>query len=259
MVIFLISASSFKLVYDTYFIDAQKDDIRAQISSGADQAFNYLFIFEMVTKLIALGLIMDEGSYLRDNWNRMDFFIVCSSIVDMLLEGRDLAALKILRMLRTLRPLRFLTHNVGLKLIVNALIGSISGISNVMLVVAVVYLIFAILFINFYAGKFFYCSIDPYILHSEPECLFAGGSWELYDHNFDNAKSGWITLFIVASLEGWPDIFIQAVESVGIDEGPALGQNTTTALVLFILFIFVGSFFFLNFFIGVLFMKFNKA
>jgi hypothetical protein len=26
-------------------------------------------------------------------------------------------------------------------------------------------LIFAILFVNFYAGKFFYCSIDPYILH----------------------------------------------------------------------------------------------
>jgi hypothetical protein len=130
-----------------------------------DTAFNYLFIFEMATKLLALGLIMDEGSYLRDNWNRLDFFIVTSSIVDMSLTGSDLAVLKILRMLRTLRPLRFLTHNVGLKLIVNALIGSISGITNVMLVVAVVYLIFAILFVNFYARKFFYCSIDPYILH----------------------------------------------------------------------------------------------
>jgi hypothetical protein len=102
-----------------------------------------------------------------------------------------------------------LTHNVGLKLIVNALIGSISGITNVLMVVAVVYLIFAILFVNFYSGKFFYCSIDTYVLHEELECLYAGGKWELYDHNFDKAiPSGWITLFIVASLEGWPDIMI---------------------------------------------------
>jgi hypothetical protein len=80
-----------------------------------------------------------------------------------------------------------------------------------------------------------------------------------YDHNFDNAGNGWLTLFIVASLEGWPDIFVQAVQSVEIDEGPAEGKSPIQALFLFIIFIFVGSFFFLNFFIGVLFMKFNKA
>jgi len=69
-------------------------------------------------------------------------------------------------MLRTLRPLRFLTHNVGMRLIVNALIGSIGGISNVMLVVSVVILIFAILFVNLYKGKFFFCSLDMYVLHT---------------------------------------------------------------------------------------------
>jgi hypothetical protein len=120
----------------------------------------------MGTKLIAMGLIMDEGSYLRDTWNQMDFFIVTSSIFDMLLQGKDLKVLKILRMLRTLRPLRFLTHNVGLKMIVNALIGSVSGIINVLLVIAVVLLIFAIIGVNLYSGKFFYCSLEPYVLHT---------------------------------------------------------------------------------------------
>jgi hypothetical protein len=69
-------------------------------------------------------------------------------------------------MLRTLRPLRFLTHNVGMRLIVNALLGSVGGISNVMLVVGVVILIFAILFVSLYKGKFFFCTIDTYILHT---------------------------------------------------------------------------------------------
>jgi hypothetical protein len=38
----------------------------------------------MSIKLVALGLIMDDGSYLRDNWNRLDFFIVQSSIVEIM-------------------------------------------------------------------------------------------------------------------------------------------------------------------------------
>jgi hypothetical protein len=138
----------------------------------------------------------------------MDFFIVMASIFDMSLSGFNLEVLKILRMLRVLRPLRFLTHNVGLKLIVNALIGSLSGIANVLIVVAVVYLIFAIMGVNFYAGKFFYCSLDTYVLHTREACEYAGGDWEFWDHNFDNVGRGWLTMFIVASLEGWPDIMI---------------------------------------------------
>jgi len=64
----------------------------------------------------------------------------------------------------------FLTHNIGMKLIVNALLGSVGGITNVLLVVAVVFLIFAILFVNLYKGRFFYCSLDPYILHTAKDC-----------------------------------------------------------------------------------------
>jgi len=57
-------------------------------------------------------------------------------------------------MLRALRPLRFLTHNIELKLIVNALIGSLGGIFNVLIVVAVVFLIYAIFGVSLYSGKF---------------------------------------------------------------------------------------------------------
>jgi hypothetical protein len=166
VVIILITLSSLKLAFDTFFINETEEDLRFWISYYTDLVFNYLFIFEMTCKLVAMGMLMDENSYLRDNWNQMDFFIVTASIFDMALAGLDVGALKILRMLRTLRPLRFLTHNIGMKLIVNALIGSVGGISNVFLVLAMVYLIFAILFVNLYKGTFFYCSIDTYVLHT---------------------------------------------------------------------------------------------
>ena len=166
IVIILITLSSLKLAFDTFYINETEEDLRFWISQYTDLVFNYLFIFEMTCKLVAMGMLMDENSYLRDNWNQMDFFIVTASIFDMALAGLDVGALKILRMLRTLRPLRFLTHNIGMKLIVNALIGSVGGISNVFLVLAMVYLIFAILFVNLYKGTFFYCSIDTYVLHT---------------------------------------------------------------------------------------------
>ena len=120
----------------------------------------------MMVKLISLGLCMDNGSYLRDEWNGLDFFIVVSSMFDMALSNLDIPVIKILRIIRTLRPLRFITHNIAMKMIVKALLESLGGIFNVLLVVAMVFLIFAIIGINFYAGKFFYCSIDKYILHT---------------------------------------------------------------------------------------------
>lgn len=127
-----------------------------------DAFFNWAFIFEMVFKLIALGLIMDEGSYLRDSWNILDFFIVSSSILDMLLRDITIPVIKILRMLRVLRPLRFISHNVAMKMLVAALLESVGSIFNVLIVVAVVYLIFAIMGVNFFGGNFFYCTIDTY-------------------------------------------------------------------------------------------------
>ena len=162
----------------------------------------------MMVKLISLGLCMDNGSYLRDEWNGLDFFIVVSSMFDMALSNLDIPVIKILRILRTLRPLRFITHNIAMKMIVKALLESLGGILNVLLVVAMVFLIFAIIGINFYAGKFFYCSIDKYILHTEVECEFAGGKWKVHDHNFDDVMRGFITLYVVSSLEGWPDIML---------------------------------------------------
>lgn len=176
----------------------------------------------------------------------------------MALAGFDLPFIRVLRMLRVLRPLRFISRNIGLKMIVVALLESVGHIFNVAIVISMVYLVFAILGVNFMMGQMFYCSIDPYVLHTEPECLLAGGSWNRYDHNFDNVPQAYISLFVVSSLEGWPDVAIQALDTTKVDEGPKF-QETTVNMLYFIIFILIGSFFLLNFFIGVLQLKFNQA
>lgn len=253
----LILLSSAKLATDT-FNDRIESQLVLDALDGVDQFFNYAFICEMSVKVIAMGLVMDAGSYLEDSWNQLDFFIVVSSIADMSLQGFELPFIRILRMLRVLRPLRFISRNVGLRMIVVALLDSVSHIFNVLIVLAMVYLVFAILGVNFMMGHFFYCSIDPYVLHTEQECLIAGGSWERYDHNFDNVFQAYISLFVVSSLEGWPDICTQALDMTGLDRGPEF-EAAPIMMVYFVAFILIGSFFLLNFFIGVLFLKFNQA
>lgn len=109
---FLIALNSLKLAVDTYFLNSKDDDIETVISAYVDYFFNWSFFIECCFKIVRLGFAMDRGSYIRDGWNQLDFFIVATSMIDMALTGLvDVGFFKILRMLRILRPLRVISHN----------------------------------------------------------------------------------------------------------------------------------------------------
>ena len=66
------------------------------------------------------------------------------------------------------------------------------------------------------------------------------------------------TLFIVSSLEGWPEIMYHGVDSTDIGTGPQ--QDATPAMAYyFVIFIFIGAFFFVNLFVGVMFLNYKEA
>ncbi len=129
-----------------------------------DAIFNILFLLEEVFKICALGFILDEGSYLRDNWNRIDIIIVFCSIFDFQNlftkyvgngdSTSSLQFLKVFRLLRTLRPLRFISYNMQLKLIITSLFESILSICISLFIVIVIFYIFSIVGISIYY-KFF--------------------------------------------------------------------------------------------------------
>jgi len=89
-----------------------------------DYGMTAIFTLEMITKMIAFGLIINgKESYLRVGWNILDFFIVMSSLASLSPgTGANLKVLKTLRILRVLRPLRMVSHNRGLKISITALI-----------------------------------------------------------------------------------------------------------------------------------------
>lgn len=66
---FLIAFSSSQLAFETYIQDLDKDDIVVRTNAIIGEVFTYLFLLEFLIKLIALGFVMDDGSYLRESWN----------------------------------------------------------------------------------------------------------------------------------------------------------------------------------------------
>jgi len=45
--------------------------------------------------------------------------------------------------------------------------------------------------------------------------------WKTYDYNFDHVGHGLVTLFIVGTAEGWPDIMYASIDGDDASVGPS--------------------------------------
>ena len=110
-----------------------------------DWVISILFGFELLFKVISLGLVNHEGAYLRDGWNVLDCIIVIISFLSLSITGaKAVKALRSLRALRALKPLRVVRRYPGLRLVVNAIFRAMPRIANVILVTMLFFVIFAI-------------------------------------------------------------------------------------------------------------------
>jgi len=66
-----------------------------------------------------------------------------------------------------------------------------------------------------------------------------------------------MTFFEISTLEMWPGIMYNAIDSVGLDQVAKRDNNQFISL-LFIIFIFFTTFFIMNLFISVIVDKFNE-
>ena len=96
IVITVIILSSLKLVIETYETEYWSNST-LNIFLGFDYVFNGLFIIEATIKIVWLGFVIMEKSYLRDSWSQLDFFIVACSIIDMSFTNVQITIIKVLR------------------------------------------------------------------------------------------------------------------------------------------------------------------
>ncbi|XP_054848480.1 sodium channel protein type 4 subunit alpha [Eublepharis macularius] len=264
-IIFMILLSSGALAFEDIYIE-RRQTIRT-ILEYADKVFSYVFVIEMLLKWVAYGFKV----YFTNAWCWLDFLIVDVSLISLTanwLGYSELGAIKSLRTLRALRPLRALSRFEGMRVVVNALLGAIPSIMNVLLVCLIFWLIFSIMGVNLFAGKYYRCIntttdelFDISVVNNKSECMALNYTnqirWVNVKVNFDNVGLGYLSLLQVATFKGWMDIMYAAVDSRELEEQPQYEVNIYMYLY-FVIFIIFGAFFTLNLFIGVIIDNFNQ-
>ncbi|XP_074018778.1 sodium channel protein type 4 subunit alpha [Numenius arquata] len=264
-IVFMILLSSGALAFEDIYIEQRK--VIRTILEYADKVFSYVFVIEMLLKWVAYGFKV----YFTNAWCWLDFLIVDVSLVSLTanwLGYSELGAIKSLRTLRALRPLRALSRFEGMRVVVNALLGAIPSIMNVLLVCLIFWLIFSIMGVNLFAGKYYRCVntttgelFDISVVNNKSDCMALLHTnevrWVNVKVNFDNVGLGYLSLLQVATFKGWMDIMYAAVDSREIEEQPVYEINLYM-YIYFVIFIIFGAFFTLNLFIGVIIDNFNQ-
>nr|XP_009680486.1 PREDICTED: sodium channel protein type 5 subunit alpha-like [Struthio camelus australis] len=259
-IIFMILLSSGALAFEDIHINERRS-IKIMLAF-LDKIFTFVFVLEMLLKWVAYGF----KKYFTNAWCWLDFLIVHVSLINII--GSSLGYMKSLRTLRALRPLRALSRFEGMRVVVNALVGAIPSIMNVLLVCLIFWLIFSIMGVNLFAGKFGKCvnlTEEDSELNSSindiTDCKTYNNTgkifWVNVKVNFDNVGSGYLALLQVATFKGWMDIMYAAVDSREKNEQPQM-EHSLLMYLYFVNFIIFGSFFTLNLFVGVIIDNFNQ-
>nr|AWJ68256.1 putative voltage-dependent calcium channel 4 [Hirudo verbana] len=239
------------------------------ILSQFDYSFTAVFLAEVVLKVIDLGFVLHKGSYCRDLWNVLDLFIVVCAIAGIAFAGSstNLDTVKSLRVLRVLRPLKTINRIKKLKAVFDGLVTAVKKVMLIMSLYLLFQIIFAIIAVQLFMGRFCYCT--DLSMRTEENCKgeyieYTGNSfealnreWSRFDFNFDNIGASLLTLFVVQTRSGWPDILKNAMDSSQRDQGPILEYNNNMA-IFFIVYFLVFPFFFVNLFVALIVVTFQE-
>ncbi|MBC7778916.1 MAG: ion transporter [Proteobacteria bacterium] len=164
------------------------------------------FVLEVVFKLAAVA--PQFGRYFRDSWNLFDFTIVALSLLPF---SGELAM--VARLVRLLRVMRLVSALPKLRLVVATLVNALPGMGHVLMLVALLFYIYGV------AGFHLFHEHDP--------------------ERWGTLGVALLTLFQIATLEGWAEVMQTAMEAL------------PWAWTYFVSFVVIGTFVMLNMFIAV--------
>ncbi|KAI6214212.1 hypothetical protein M3Y94_00241300 [Aphelenchoides besseyi] len=254
---------------------AAEDPLQAQsyrntILNYFDYFFTTVFTVEITLKVVVFGLVLHKGSFCRNAFNLLDILVVAVSLISFVLKSDAISVVKILRVLRVLRPLRAINRAKGLKHVVQCVIVAVKTIGNIMLVTFMLQFMFAIIGVQLFKGTFFSCNDVSKMTAAEcrgefityedgdpTKPLRMEREWTRNDFNFDNVLDAMISLFVVSTFEGWPDLLYVAINSNEEDHGPVYNARQPVA-IFFIAFIVVIAFFMMNIFVGFVIVTFQN-
>ena len=186
--------------------------------------------------------------YFHSSWNRFDFFVVITSIVDLAvanIEGFDASFLKsfqiirVLRVMRITRVLKLIKSLKGLEKLIQTLSWSITALANVLLLMLIFFCIFAILGCYFYDNIIYEDYNDVFVYVNEY-------------YNFDNFYDSFLLVFRCATGENWNNIMMEYA-FIDIEK-----VSEAYAYIYFIISNFINSIFMLNLFLMVTLQQYDE-
>eukprot|EP00347_Sterkiella_histriomuscorum_P013804 403363301 len=283
-IMFCIFANSISLSMFDY-TDRDAKTQYNQILNNIGDAFTFLFLFEALVKIFAMGFIIHKKSYLRDGWNVLDFFIVVTGLVDLVATTINL---KSLRTLRVMRPLRSINAIPSMRRLVSTLLQSLPELGNAAIFLFFMIILFGILGLQQFSGVMYYkCRLTEKPINGTywpkspdftrvcskasdggyhcPEYLWCGSPLDVgisleddgvYNDNqiqfgissFDNFGQAVLGVFQTISKDGWADLMYNMSD----------GSNYIFARIYFCFIIVFGSFFLLNLILAVIMANFTR-
>ncbi|XP_074218949.1 voltage-dependent N-type calcium channel subunit alpha-1B isoform X3 [Camelus bactrianus] len=267
VILVVIALSSIALAAED---PVQSDSPRNNALKYMDYIFTGVFTFEMVIKMIDLGLLLHPGAYFRDLWNILDFIVVSGALVAFAFsgsKGKDINTIKSLRVLRVLRPLKTIKRLPKLKAVFDCVVNSLRNVLNILIVYMLFMFIFAVIAVQLFKGKFFYCTDESkelerdcrgqYLDYEKDEVEAQPRQWKKYDFHYDNVLWALLTLFTVSTGEGWPMVLKHSVDATYEEQGPSPGYRMELS-IFYVVYFVVFPFFFVNIFVALIIITFQE-
>lgn len=197
----------------------------------ANYVFTALFTFEMVIKLIGLGV----RGYAASFFNLFDGVIVIISLIEVGVELAGLEAssgLSALRTFRLMRVFKLARSWEDLRRLLTTIMKSVADVANASVVLLIVMFIFCLLGMQLFGGNF--------------DEAFPGD--EKPRAHFDNIWWAFVTVFQVLTGENWNEVLYFTVHAVG-----GIG------VAYFVLLSLVGNYLILNLFLAILLGNFDSV
>jgi hypothetical protein len=149
--------------FDTSTGELRNEGWRNQLNTQFEPFFTAIFTIECVTKIVALGFISHRNAYLRSGWNILDFVVVVAALIEA--AGVKSEGASVLRVFRVMRPLRTVQHSPGLRMVVSALINTLSRLGAVLVLAMFCFVIFAIMGVQLWGvagNQHLRCRLTPH-------------------------------------------------------------------------------------------------
>uniref|UniRef100_A0A915CNI0 Voltage-dependent calcium channel alpha-1 subunit IQ domain-containing protein n=1 Tax=Ditylenchus dipsaci TaxID=166011 RepID=A0A915CNI0_9BILA len=221
------------------------DNPRNRVLQYFDYCFTGVFACEMLLKLIDQGVLLHRGSYCRDFWNVLDGIVVVCALIGFAFSGTAGAA------------------------VFDCVVNSLKNVFNILIVYFLFQFIFAVIAVQLFKGRFFYCTDKTkkfahechgqyFIYDGQNEVpRVENREWRLRPFNYDNTLNAMLTLFIVTTSEGWPGIRQNSMDTTEEDMGPSPFFRVEVSLF-YVAFFIVFPFFFVNIFVALIIITFQE-